>query len=199
VGSFWSLGAVFSRYYSQSTVEITWFMTTAIAGGALLQYPIGWLSDRVDRRFVIIGLCAGGAMSASAVALSTAAWWHLIAVFLFGASVMPIYAISLATAADVCGDCDFVEVGSSILMLNALGSFVAPLIVGPLMSNLSATMLFWSAAALCTVFGLYLAVQLKDSRAVSVEDQATFSAAVPDVAPASFDLDPRGLDVLATE
>ncbi|EAW30228.1 major facilitator family transporter [marine gamma proteobacterium HTCC2143] len=199
VGSFWSLGAVFSRYYSQSTVDITWFMTTAIAGGALLQYPIGWLSDRVDRRFVIIGLCAGGAMSASAVALSTAAWWHLIAVFLFGASVMPIYAISLATAADVCGDCDFVEVGSSILMLNALGSFVAPLIVGPLMSNLSATMLFWSAAALCTVFGLYLAVQLKDSRAVSVEDQATFSAAVPDVAPASFDLDPRGLDVLATE
>ncbi|MEH6910821.1 MAG: MFS transporter [Oceanicoccus sp.] len=199
VGSFWSLGAVFSRFYSQSTADITWFMTTAIAGGALLQYPIGWLSDRVDRRYVIIGLCVGGALSASAVALSTEAWWHLIAVFLFGASVMPIYAISLATAADVCGDRDFVEVGSSILMLNALGSFFAPLIVGPLMSNVSATMLFWSACVSCSLFGVYLLIQLREDRTVTVAEQATFSAAVSDVAPTSFDLDPRGSDDLVVE
>ncbi len=194
VGSFWSLGAVFSRHYSQSTADITWFMTAAIAGGAIFQYPIGWLSDRVDRRYVIIGLCALGALSACAVAVSIHQWWHLYAVFLFGASVMPIYAISLATAADVCSDCDFVEVGSSVLMLNALGSFVAPLIIGPLMSMASATMLFWSASVLCSLFGVYLLVQLREDRAVSVEEQATFNAAVPEVAPASFDMDPRGLE-----
>jgi len=191
VGSFWSLGAVFARANGASLSQISWFVSAAILGGALLQYPIGLMSDRVDRRRVMFLLCLGGAASSVAVALSTGQSWHLPAVFLFGAMVMPIYAISLATAADVAKSDEFVEIGTSVLLLNSVGAVSAPLFLGKFMSLLGPPMLFWSFALLCLLFAAYVARQLRDERAITVADQVPFTAASPDVAPASFDLDPR--------
>jgi fucose permease len=137
-------------------------------------------------------LCLGGAMTSVAVALSTGQSWHLPMVFLFGAMVMPIYAISLATAADVSQGSEFVEIGTSVLLLNAVGAVSAPLVLGQLMSVLGAPVLFWSFAVLCLLFMAYIALQLRDARAIPVSEQVPFSAAASEVAPASFDLDPRG-------
>jgi MFS family permease len=192
VGSFWSLGAVFARGYSDSQADISWFISAAILGGALLQYPIGLLSDLIDRRKVMLLLCLGGAIASVAVAASTGQSWHLPMVFLFGGMVMPIYAISLATAADVSQGSEFVEIGTSVLLLNAVGAVSAPLVLGQLMSVLGAPVLFWSFAVLCLLFMAYIALQLRDARAISVSEQVPFSAAASEVAPASFDLDPRG-------
>ena len=77
VGSFWSLGAVFARASGGSQSDISWFISTAILGGALLQYPIGLVSDRIDRRRVLLYLCLGGALTCGAVAASTGSSWHL--------------------------------------------------------------------------------------------------------------------------
>jgi MFS family permease len=192
VGSFWSLGAVFARSNSQMQSDISWFISTAILGGALLQYPIGLLSDRIDRRKVMLLLCLGGVLSSVAVAMSVQQSWHLAAVFLFGAMVMPIYAISLATAADVAQGSEFVEIGTSVLLLNAVGAVSAPLFLGKLMTELGPPALFWAFAALCAVFAGYISLQLRVARDIPVAEQVPFSAAAPEVAPASFDLDPRG-------
>ncbi len=191
VGSFWSLGAVFARGYSVSQADISWFISAAILGGALLQYPIGMLSDRIDRRKVMLLLCLGGALASLAVAVSAGQAWHLPMVFLFGAMVMPVYAISLATAADVAQGSEFVQMGTSVLMLNALGALSAPLLLGKLMTELGAPVLFWAFSAICLVFMVYIAFQLRDARAVTVSEQLPFNAAASEVAPGSFDLDPR--------
>jgi MFS family permease len=192
VGSFWSLGAVFAREYSASQSDITLFVSAAILGGALLQYPFGLWSDRIDRRKVMLLLGFGGALASVAVASSTGQAWHLLAVFLFGATVIPIYAIALATAADVSHGSEFVEIGTSVLLLNAVGAVSAPLLIGKLMSTQGPPMLFWSFAVLCVLFILYMAVQIRGEKPVSSEEQVPFSAAASEVAPASFDLDPRG-------
>jgi MFS family permease len=191
VGSFWSLGALFARHYSQSQLDITWFMSAAIAGGAVMQYPIGWLSDRVDRRRVLILLCLGGAVTATAVAVSAGKPWYLATVFLFGATVMPLYAIALATAADVATSDEFVETGTSVLLLNALGAALAPIPLGQLMTAFDPTALFWSFTAVCLLFAIYIARQTRTPRAVTVAEQTPFSAAAAETAPAAFDLDPR--------
>jgi MFS family permease len=192
VGSFWSLGAVFARGNGESQSDISWFISAAIIGGALLQYPIGLLSDRIDRRKVMAFLGLGGALASAAVAGSAGQAWHLPAVFLFGAMVMPIYAMALATAADVSKGSEFVEIGTSVLLLNALGAVSAPLALGKLMSVLGPPALFWSFTVLCLAFMAYIVLQLRVVRAVSIADQVPFSAAASEVAPASFDLDPRG-------
>ena len=194
VGSFWSLGAVFARAGSESQSDISWFVSAAILGGALLQYPIGLLSDRIDRRKVMLMLCLGGAVTSVAVAVSAGYAWHLVAVFLFGAMVMPIYGMALATAADVAQGSEFVQIGTSVLLLNSLGAVSAPLALGKLMSALGAPALFWSFALLCLLFMAYIAVQVRGARAIAISEQVPFSAAASEVAPASFDLDPRGTD-----
>jgi hypothetical protein len=61
------------------------------------------------------------------------------------------------------------------------------------MSMFDATALFWSFAALCGLFAIYLAVQTRDSsQIVAIEDHVPFSAAAPEAAPTGFGLDPRG-------
>lgn len=190
-GSFWSLGAVFARHYSDTLLDITVFMSIAIGGGALLQYPIGWLSDRTDRRKVLLSLALGVLIASGAVALLVETRLFLVAVFLFGACAMPIYAMSLATAADVSESSEFVTIGTSVLLLNALGAALAPLLLGQIMARWDATALFWSFAAISALFACYLAVQLRTPRTVEVLDQTPFEAAAMDAAPAAFEMDPR--------
>jgi MFS family permease len=190
-GSFWALGAVFASRYAETQLDITLFMSIAIAGGAVVQYPVGWLSDRVDRRRVLLLLTLGMLLSSAAVALSTGRPWFLVSIGLFGACAMPLYAISLATAADVSEGDEFVTIGTSVLLLNALGAAFAPLLLGQLMTHLAATALFWSFAVLCTLFAVYLWLQLRTPRAVPVTGQTPFELAANDTAPAAFEMDPR--------
>lgn len=193
VGSFWALGAVFARRYGTSTADVTWFITAGIAGGALFQYPIGWLSDRLDRRYVLVCLSVAAVVTSAAVALTVSHELHLLAVFLFGAVTMPLYAISLATAADNSSAEEFVEIGTSVLLLNALGAASAPILLGQLMSLFDATALFWSFAALSGLFSVYLAVQTRNKdHAAMTKDHVPFSAAAPEIAPSGLGLDPRG-------
>jgi MFS family permease len=190
-GSFWSLGAVFASNFSQLPSDISLFMIAAIMGGAIFQYPIGWLSDRVDRRRVLLCLCVASVASASAVALGVERSWFLLAVLCFGATAMPLYSVALATAADVAEQDEFMEIGTSVLLLNALGGAVAPLMLGPLMTALGGQALFWGFAALSGLFaGLFYAL-IRTPREVAVEEQLPFAAAAPEVAPSSFELDPR--------
>ncbi|GAB5451305.1 MAG: MFS transporter [Halioglobus sp.] len=191
VGSFWSLGAVFAQRYMDSQMGVTVFMSLAIAGGALVQYPIGWLSDRVDRRRILLALTLGTLLASVAVATGALRPWFLPAVGLFGAFAMPLYAMSLATAADVCEGHEFVAIGSTVLLLNALGAVSAPILLGPLMSYFNATALFWGFAATCVVFSVYFVVQMRAPRAVTLAQQTPFEVAATEAAPVGFELDPR--------
>jgi MFS family permease len=190
-GSFWSMGAVFFSHYSESQVDITWYMSAALLGGALLQYPIGWLSDYFDRRRVLILLCVGGTLSSVAVSSSTEETWHLAMIFWFGAMVMPIYAISLATAADVSRDGEFVVIGTTVLILNAIGAAAAPMPLGQLMAMFGPPALFLAFAAMCALFAVLFFALSQTPRDVTVEEQIPFTVAASAVAPASFELDDR--------
>ncbi|MFU8764806.1 MAG: MFS transporter, partial [Haliea sp.] len=138
-------------------------------------------------------LSLAAVVASAAVALTVTRELHLVAVFLFGAATMPLYAISLATAADNSSAEEFVEIGTSVLLLNAIGAASAPILLGQLMSLFDATALFWSFAGLSALFSVYLAVQTRDkTQVVAAEDQVPFSAAAPEAAPTGFGLDPRG-------
>src|SRR5690606_28172102 len=57
-GAFWSLGPAYAIASGADTAGVAIFMSVAVLGGALVQWPLGRLSDRYDRRIVVIGLCA---------------------------------------------------------------------------------------------------------------------------------------------
>ena len=100
--------------------------------------------------------------------------------------------MALAIAADNTASNEFVLIGTSVLLLNALSAAVAPLALGQLMDSLGAPALFHAFGAMLIIGAGYIAVQRKTRVTATVEEQVPFSAAAPDMAPTSFDLDPRG-------
>jgi MFS family permease len=188
-GSFWALGAVFARRSFGGLEEATLFMTIAILGGAVCQYGFGWLSDRVGRRLVLLLLGSLGVVSSSAVALAREPDELFTAAFFFGASTMPMYSMALASAADNSLRHEFVEIGTSVLLLNALGAFLAPMLVSQLVMPLGPGGLFWGCAAVSATATLLVAALFW--RKPRVKDVVPFAASASEMAPMSFDLDPR--------
>lgn len=191
MGTFWSLGALYALRSGHGTDFVPKFISAVILGGALAQYPIGFLSDRVDRRFVLAGLCLATAISSSLIPLYSSEAWLLAVGLIFGASANAIYAVALARAADSSDPSEFVTMGSSVLLLNAVGAAIAPLLIGQLMVQVGSEALFWGLATLSVVAGGYIMLQPKGSSGVTVEEQAPFVAAGYETVPASFDNDPR--------
>src|SRR5690606_8461915 len=100
-GAFWSLGAVSAAGAGLSVVAAAIFMSVATAGGALAQWPAGRLSDRMDRRFVLIGLLALATLGGLALAFLPLSFEGLfILAFLFGATTLPTYSIAAAHVYD---------------------------------------------------------------------------------------------------
>jgi MFS family permease len=136
---------------------------------------------------MLLFLCGG----LTSVLVTRAAPNHelLGAIFLFGATTMPLYAMALATAANSSRRSEFVEIGTSVLLLNGIGAVLAPLVLGPLMGLQGSGTLFWGAACLCGVGLLFTALTTR--HAPPVDEPVPFSVATPAVTPTSLDLDPR--------
>jgi MFS family permease len=135
-GAFWTLGPVLARAFGLDAVQVGAMMGAGIIGGAVVQIPVGRLSDRTDRRLVIGGLMAAGALVAlcgwflagdDPIALS-------VIMFLFGAATFCIYAVCIAHASDNA-DIPLVEIASGILIMNSAGSIAGPIVVALLMDR----------------------------------------------------------------
>ncbi|MDG1987240.1 MAG: MFS transporter [Halieaceae bacterium] len=192
VGSFWSLGAIFAARVSSDISDATQLVAIALIGGACFQYPIGWLSDRFDRRLVMLLLCLFGSISCCLVALTARTDYQLLAMLFFGGTTFPIYALALATAADNSAQEEFIVLGTSVILLNALGSAIAPLLLGSVMALYGAPALFWCFSGLCLLLTMYVLYQYRDQSTATPEEQLPFNVFSPDIAPLALDLDPRG-------
>jgi MFS family permease len=134
-GSVWGVGPLVGRSFGLEGGAVGGLMSVAIMGGVLSQLPVGRLSDRTDRRFVIAWLAAiGVAVSVCGWLLSATYTYALFgAMFLVGACSMPIYALCIATASDNT-DMPLIQIASGILIMNSIGSIIGPLVVAPFMS-----------------------------------------------------------------
>lgn len=129
-GAFWTLGPTFALDIGMSSSGAAIFMSIAVISGALFQYPFGKLSDSMDRRKVLIGLCAGTSVfSVLLMFWPTPSQLALFAlVFGFGAFAMSVYAVAVSYVFDFAAPDARVETSSGILLLNAAGSVVGPMV-----------------------------------------------------------------------
>jgi MFS family permease len=142
-GAFWSMGPLLGRSFGLGAGKVGLLMSAGILGGALVQMPVGRLSDSLDRRLVI------GAMASVGTAVSLVGWFFVgdsttvlfAIVFCLGASALPIYALCIAHASDKA-TMTLVEVTSSILIVNGMGAVFGPTLVAPLMDALGPRVFF---------------------------------------------------------
>ncbi|MEX0963273.1 MAG: MFS transporter [Pseudohongiellaceae bacterium] len=188
-GSIYGLGAIYGSQVGLNVQSISIMMALAIVGGALAQLPLGKFSDRVDRRLVILACMVFGSLVAGAALVLPNTMVYGV-MFLFGASVMPIYALSLALASDNSKDGNFMEVGTGLMITNAIGSVVGPLVTSQLMYRLSPNYFFVSNLCILILGALVVAVMIKTKTAVR-EHPSDFALATSASGQASLQLDPR--------
>lgn len=197
LGAFWSLGAVFAQQIGLSTLEVSIFMTLLVSGGLLSQWPVGRLSDRLDRRLVIGGLCVGivgVAALVPGVAMAAGGPVLLALVALFGALALPLYALSVAHANDHLEAGRFVSAASALLLVYGVGATLGPVSASLTMAHAGPKGLFLFAATVATITVAFVAYRLTRRALVSREELSDF-VAVPRTSSAALGLDPRADDI----
>ena len=195
IGTFWTLGAVHVVSVTGNAEFAPTFVAVSILGGALVQYPIGIASDRIDRRHVLTFLCAMSSLTAFYLSKATDTTSLLIGAAAFGAASNSLYAVSLAKAADNSERDEFVMIGSSVLLLNAVGAAIGSFIFGWAMRSAEGEILFTLMAIACALFAAFIAIQPKGATAVATDEQSSFVPATSASAPAALQQDPRAGDI----
>ncbi|MEM1101686.1 MAG: MFS transporter [Pseudomonadota bacterium] len=141
------VGPIYAAEIGLTADEVGLFLAALIVGGAVAQFPAGWLADRYDRRRVLIGFSlasvAGCAISASVSGAEAA----IAASFLFGVLITPIYSISSAHAHDFAASSERAELSAALLFYYAVGAIVAPLTVARLIDAYGPASFFYFIAA----------------------------------------------------
>ena len=195
MGSFLTLGAIHVVSVTGNADFAPTFIAVSILGGALVQYPIGIASDRIDRRYVLTFLCAMSSLTALYLSSATDTTSLLIGAAAFGAASNSLYAVSLAKAADNSERDEFVMIGSSVILLNAVGAAIGSFIFGWAMRSAEGDILFTLVAIACALFTAFIAIQPKGATAVATEEQSSFVAATSIIAPAALQQDPRAGEI----
>ncbi|MFA5631415.1 MAG: MFS transporter [Porticoccaceae bacterium] len=190
-GAFWSLGPVYARGVGMETAELTLFMSAVVLGGALFQLPLGKISDRFDRRLVLLFTALLGAIvSVLVVIFSHYPQALLVLAVFWGGTVMTQYAICLAHGADNAEPHEFILVGSCILMLFGLSSAMGGPLASLFMDYLGPVGLFIYASLSLVVFAVAVAIRRQQHVVPMIDETGPFRAAA-DTSPAVFALDPR--------
>ena len=128
----WSIGPRFAQLSGLGSSDIGVFMLVISLGALVSQAPLGYLSDRIDRRRVVFVGSLLGTLVALGVALSGASsaiqLWVLG--FVFGAFTMPLYSICLAYANDQLDTSEMVAASGAYIIFYAVGSALGPSLSG---------------------------------------------------------------------
>jgi MFS family permease len=212
-GAFGGLGAIFAQDVGLSTTGVALFMSAALVGGALFQIPFGRLSDRIDRRKVLMLACAlavlaggalalaGDARSAGGLvprALATFALSPLVlmgAVVVFGGSIYSMYALCVAHTNDYVEREDFLEASGGLLLTWGIGAAIGPLLAAFAMEQIGLGGLFLFAALVHLLFIAFTWYRTRQRAPLPPAARPDFvQAGASRTSPVAAVLDPRAPD-----
>ena len=188
VGMFF-LGGVFSAQFGMAPVfgtnagftlsEISIFVAAFYIGAMVFQFPIGWLSDRMDRRILIVATSAVGFIAAiSAVMVEDIFIVFVVSAFFIGGMSNPLYSLLIAYTNDFLELEDMASASGGLLFLNGLGAISGPIITGYLMTKMGSQGFFIILATLLgllTVYGFFRMTQ----RGISDVDTSSYATVLP--------------------
>ncbi|PZO79096.1 MAG: MFS transporter [Mesorhizobium amorphae] len=195
-GAWGTLGAVYGARIGITTFEIALMMSLVVVAGAAMQLPIGRISDRTDRRFVLVGAALGSALFALLVfAIAPRSGWVVLTLTAgYGALAYTLYSLAVAHANDHASPEDFMKVSSGLLLFYGFGTMVGPLLGAGLMGPLRPEALFLATAGAHLALAAYTLLRIRRRAPVPLEEREAFQTLPAEraVTPESLRLDPRG-------
>ncbi len=164
--TFYGLGPVFTRDIGLPVAGTSLFMGCTILGGLLLQWPAGWLSDRIDRRWVLVGIAA--ATAAGAVAIVAAAEHRgpvlYAAAALYGSFSFTLYSLSAAIANDLAPLARLMQTAAGLLVSYGLGAVLGPVLGAAFMGRVGPNGVFLFNAGVAACLAGYAAYRIRVRR-----------------------------------
>ncbi len=185
VGTF-ILGGVFAGIFGMSSVfgtekglsvgQISIFVATIYLGGLLLQFPLGWASDRMDRRKLILGVTAVGAgLTLGGAAFADTYLVILGLGFAIGAVANPLYSLLIAYTNDFLKQSDMAAASGGLLFINGLGAVTGPVMIGWMMTRFGADAFFVFLGLLFAAIALYALYRMRRRPVTVVVDPTPYA------------------------
>jgi MFS family permease len=183
-GTLFSLGPVYAASSGLDTAAVATFMASSILPAVVLQLPLGRLSDRVDRRTVLIAISVAAGIAAGAAGrLGPESPAFFAAVAVYGGLSLTTYAVCLAHVNDHLQPAQMVAASATVLLANGIGSALGPVAVSAAMQLAGPGAFFACIIALHGTFALYAAWRKHKAGPVAAPDKTRFVSAPPQVAP----------------
>ena len=173
-GTLWGIGSIYALKNGLSIEQVSIFMFTFVIGGAINQYVVGYLSDKYDRRTVIVIVAfLASIFAVIAVLIGSSYTALIITTFIFGGLTVPLYALAIAHTNDFLEKDEMIAASAGIQLAGGIGLTIGP-VIGGLSIDLIGANGFWIYLflihALLGIFGLFR-MQIRES--VPLEEQGS--------------------------
>ncbi|WP_417720040.1 MFS transporter [Salipiger sp.] len=193
------LGAVFSAQFGMSAVfatesgltlgQISLFVASFYVGALVTQYPLGWLSDRMDRRQLTAAIAAvGGAGALVAMVFPDNFTVLLCAAFVIGGANNPLYSLIIAYTNDFLGPEDMASASAGLLFVNGVAAIGGPMLTGWMMSVFGPGGYFLFIAILLLGLTGYAVWRMTRRPAPKVADTGVYTVMMPTASPVAMEL-----------
>ena len=182
------LGGVFSAQFGMSAVfgaqiglslsQISLFVASFYIGAMIFQYPIGWVSDKMDRRLLILLISAASATGSASAYFAGGYFFALVfAAFLVGGLTNPLYSLLIAHANDFIEYEDMASADAGLLFVNGVGAVSGPIIIGYAMDAYGSEIFFVIIALLMATLAIYAGYRM--TQRATVSDTSSYAAVLP--------------------
>lgn len=183
------MAAVFGSERGLTNAEIAAFVAAIYVGGLSLQGPIGWASDRMDRRVLIVAVAAvaAGACVFGIMADGSIYALYLIS-FMIGGTVNPLYALMIAHTNDYLEPKDMPSASAGLVFIGGVGAIGGPVVVGQMMQSFGSWAYFLYILVCMGVICVYGTYRMTRRASTPAEATAPYAAVTPSVSSYSVEL-----------
>jgi MFS family permease len=175
-----AMSAVYATLSGMSVPQVSMFVSAGFVGALVLQYPIGWFSDRMDRRLLILILAAIGGGSALAGFLFDGEFYVLTGImFMIGGVISPLYALLIAYTNDFLETDDMTAASGGLIFISGLGAISGPLLIGWMMGMIGPHGFFAYMVMMLAALVGYAAYRMTQRAATAVGDTGTYMPISP--------------------
>ena len=191
LGPIYGLIPVFTHSIHYSIDDTAFTMFVILCGGMLLQYPIGSLSDRINRRTVLLILAASATLLSISMAFTAERyqWLFWVEGFIFGGTCFALYPLSISCTCDYIKPEKIISAVGSLVLSYGIGATLGPLIAPLLMDRIDPITLFLYFSAITTAFLLFIIIRMLQRKPLPVEEQSDY-VSIPQTTALAGELNP---------
>jgi MFS family permease len=183
-----SMSAVFGTEKGLSVSQIALFVALTYTGGLVFQFPVGWLSDRMDRRVLIMAITAIGAVATFGGMFFADRVVVVMAIgFVLGAVANPLYSLIIAYTNDFLDQSSMAAASGGLLFIHGIGAAMGPILIGWVMGAFGADAFFAFVGGCLTLIAAYAAWRMTRRAATPVAETSSYSPVLATASPVAVE------------